>query len=329
MKRLHVVTSLRCNNRCVFCMEGDHAGEDLRVTRDMRGLAHDFLRPEELAEQLKDVRDSQTPILFTSGEPTINPHLLELVKLVRRKGFKKIALQTNGRMLSYKGQALKLIQAGVSEFAISIHGSRRAVHEGMTRAPGSFQQSLDGLLNVLSFKEQLPSAHLRVTTHTTLTRINMADLEALLRLLLSQPRLDALILNSLVPQGNAVRFVRQTMIPYSELISRFKEVVAALRADAVPGLNRISLTDIPFCVMRHLPDFIGSFERVMLVKSGGGLQDLGPRQSFPGRKRKACAKCVFTASCTGVHSYYLKWKGWKEFVPLRTLAHDSKKQVKK
>lgn len=319
LERLHLVTSLRCNNRCVFCMEGEHAREDLEETRRQRVFAGDFLTPEALEEQVKDACRLDTPILFTGGEPTINPHLIPMVELLRRKGFRRIALQTNGRMLAYPEFVLKLIQAGVRDFSISIHGSRPAAHDAMTRAPGSFQQTFQGLSNVMAFKRRWPAAGLRVTTHTTVAKINLADMEPLLRMLLSQPELDAVVLNPLVPKGNAIRYARQIMVSYSDVLGEFRRVLALLRSERAPRLSAISLTDIPLCVMPDLKDFLGSFERVLLVQSSGQVDDLGSRQGFPGGKRQECRKCVFTRHCIGVHSFYSRWRGWDEFVPLKTL----------
>lgn len=310
-ERYHVTTSLRCNNRCVFCMEGDHSGEDLR--RDLKRFKTEFLTKAQLKRQLGRLPDKGVPLLFTGGEPTINPKILELAAFARDRGFRRIAVQTNGRMLSSAPFLLRLIRAGVRDFSVSIHGSVRLVHDGATRVRGSFEQTRRGLENLLEAKRRLKT--LRVSTNTTISRINLDDLPALLRLLLRRPGVDTVVLNPVIFQRNAVRHMRRIAVRYSEAAAAVRGALRSLRRSRVPRLDRIRLIDMPACAARGLEGFLGDFEPVLLVDSEGGVDALGAKQDFPGRKRPRCGACSRFRACTGVSPEYVRKYGWKEFVP--------------
>jgi len=309
-RRYHVSSATRCNNHCVFCLEGHHAGTDLELHRKV--LRYDFLTPAKLSSYLDKLRDLAVPLLFTAGEPTINPHLPELVALARARGHATIALQTNGRMLAYKAFTRRLVEEGVTEFSISVHGSRPEVHDAATRVQVSFAQTMAGLANVLRLKERF---RLRVATSTTLSRINRGDVENLLRLLLGWRGIDAIALNPLVLQGNALRSAEKLLLPYSEVVGAFRSAAAKLRREKAAGLEKVSLTDMPRCLLRRLEEFAGFFETVLYVEPDGSVAAPGPKIFFPGVKREACRSCRHFRSCTGIDPGYIRRFGWREFIP--------------
>jgi molybdenum cofactor biosynthesis enzyme MoaA len=128
--RVHLETSLHCNNRCVFCMEGDH-----RRT-GYPSQYPEFLSRRKMEDLLAGVPRG-VPVLFTSGEPALHPRLEGLVSRARGLGFERICLQTNGRMFCYPGLCRRLVAAGVREITVSLHGSCRRFHEAMTRLPAA------------------------------------------------------------------------------------------------------------------------------------------------------------------------------------------------
>ncbi|MBM4371799.1 MAG: radical SAM protein, partial [Deltaproteobacteria bacterium] len=104
-ERVDVKTGFHCNNRCSFCVQGDK--------RDLHGNKS----TEEVRQTLRDaVRDSDS-IVFTGGEVTIRADFLELVRFARELGFRRIQVQTNGRMLAYRAFARQTVEAGANEFS--------------------------------------------------------------------------------------------------------------------------------------------------------------------------------------------------------------------
>ena len=310
-ERYHLITSLRCNNRCLFCMEGDHAGEDLE--RQRAAVRSDFLTPERLARYLDHMKDKEIPVLFASGEPTLNPHLLELVAIVHSRGYREVAVQTNGRMLSYRSFLLGLVEKGVTGFHVSVHGSRREVHDDATRIAGSFVQTMAGIRNILRLKEQ---RDLKLVVAATLTKMNIGDMGDMLRLLLGFRGIDTVVLNPLILDGKAVRNAELVLPAYSAVAAQFRRAVARLRSAKTAGLKKVTLIDMPPCLLRGLEEFGGPFESVLLVDHQSPGERQGSKICFAGVKRAACRSCRRFASCTGIYPFYIRKFGWEEFVPL-------------
>lgn len=107
MQRCELILTDRCNFKCLYC----------------RGIVKE-LRGDLSLEQAKEVIDIWASgnlhnVRFSGGEPTVWPHLLELVKHTRSFScFDHIALSTNGsaHLAKYK----ELLNAGVNDFSISL-----------------------------------------------------------------------------------------------------------------------------------------------------------------------------------------------------------------
>ena len=92
---LHVLVGAQCNNNCLFCMEADRDRRAQRIAAqsvdDLRRMIDEYPRPNE--------------VLFTSGEPTLDPELPTYIRWAKQRGFGVIGLVTNGRRLAYRGAA--------------------------------------------------------------------------------------------------------------------------------------------------------------------------------------------------------------------------------
>jgi len=81
------------------------------------------------ADRLKYIR-------FSGGEPTLHPHLIELVAYTKSLGVERIAISTNGSMnLDYYK---KLIEAGVNDYSISLDGCCATINKEMTGGVDSY-----------------------------------------------------------------------------------------------------------------------------------------------------------------------------------------------
>ena len=73
--RVDVKLGFSCNNRCLFCVQGDkrHRVGDLKTA--------------EIRERLKDARQHADNVVFTGGEVTLRRDLVELVAFAKSLGF--------------------------------------------------------------------------------------------------------------------------------------------------------------------------------------------------------------------------------------------------
>jgi pyruvate-formate lyase-activating enzyme len=104
MRRAVVVVTEKCNFRCPYCRTFD--GDQMQGSTVL-SLIHDYFRKQKLFA-----------ILFTGGEPTVHPKIVDFVEEARQSGIQHIGLATNGSASPelYK----ELWRAGVDDFSISL-----------------------------------------------------------------------------------------------------------------------------------------------------------------------------------------------------------------
>jgi len=165
IRHVDIKLSYACNNECVHCVIADQRDAALSV----RG--NDWRSSAEVAAELQDAAARGfTLVTFTGGEPTIRRDLPALVRAARALGL-AVGLQTNGRMLAIDTVRTGLQGHGV-RFVVALHGPDAAVHDAVTRAPGSFDQTLAGIRGLLAAGE-------KVTIKTVMSRLNVPHLPAL------------------------------------------------------------------------------------------------------------------------------------------------------
>lgn len=320
-ERVHVSIGAVCNNNCVFCMEED---------RDGRYVNNSAMTPERVRWILEENRGAEE-VCFTSGEPTTRPELPEFVAWAKSLGFSRISVMTNGRRLSHLPYAAALAKAGMNRFYISIHGHTKKLHEGLTRTPDSFEQTVAGLDSIAKLKRFGIELH----TSTVVTDRNLPDLTDIYRFLRSHG-VDQVVFNVMQANGRADTYFEQIFPRYTDIAEKFEQFTKEV-GEARP---MAFLVDIPLCTTERIPDFNrGYVERYRHfdLASHAALSDdqKGERaQTGKGKglvlvtrsdlddaereKRAECARCRYDAQCEGVWKSYLKRYGWDEFVPSTT-----------
>ena len=129
---LQVLVGVECNNSCVFCVaEAGDRDEKCKFVKE-------FL-PRNIYRVLKKNKSGKK-VIFSRAEPTLNSDLINYVRYAKKQGYLDIAIISNGRMYSNMAYCLDLVESGVNEFIVSIHGHNKKVHESLTLAPGSFDK---------------------------------------------------------------------------------------------------------------------------------------------------------------------------------------------
>jgi hypothetical protein len=258
-----------CNNACVFCAQRG-------TTRVDPDLAH-------LTQSLQTLRSSSDEVTFVGGEPTLSPHLLELVGEAARLGFKGIGLQTNGRVLADRSRFEALQRAGLTDIHLSIHGADAAVHDYHTGTPGS----LTAIRQTLAHARSLRVA---AVATTVLTRSNYRVLAALPPFLAGNG-ISAWLL--MLPR------VAGALVLEDRISPRLTMALQGAR-QAVDGARRARLSvwieGAPACLLGPLQPF--------------SLQDQPERAYAP-----VCETCPSRARCPGVDAAYLKRFAGDELVP--------------
>ncbi len=124
---VHFDLTYRCNERCVHCyLDHDDHGE---------------LTTAECLKVLDDLASSGTLFLtFSGGEIFLRPDLYEILAAARRLYF-DISLKTNALLVTPE-RAGRLRELGVRRVQISVYSDIPAVHDAITKVPGSLQRTL-------------------------------------------------------------------------------------------------------------------------------------------------------------------------------------------
>ncbi len=300
---LHVCVGFSCSYSCVFCMEKGNSESD---------SVREFCK-EKIYTVLRDNRNTKK-ILFTRGEPTFNPELVDYVVYARDQGNTGIAMISNGRKFSDIRYCLELVEAGMREFIVSIHGHNEKVHDALTLSPGSFAQTAQGLQNLVRLKQDLP-----ITIHIShvVNRLNYKFLDKFL-MFIQGHFIDEVIFNTVQPLGKNIEQNFSAVVPrYTAVARKIEEVFEnnqmLFRSTFKPLKWNVTIVDMPLCVSQKVVHLIGFCEKAAIA-------DLKKERKWGvvpfKEKRDACLDCAQCSVCEGVYSNYIQHFGWDEFVPV-------------
>ncbi|MFC1752949.1 radical SAM protein [Thermoproteota archaeon] len=292
-KRLDIKITYQCNNRCKFCVQGKK-----------RGFCNDK-DYEEIKEILNTHKNDYGQVVFTGGEPTIRPDILRIISLAKTNGY-KVHIQSNGRMFAYKKFCKDIIRSGVSAFTISIHGNNATSHEDLTKARGSFDQTVSGIKNILSNGFSL-------YTNTVIAKSNYQLL----------PKIAEFLINLGVRQYkfSFPHIIGSALANCKNVITRKEIAIPFVKRGLEIGIQngcRAATEAIPYCLLgkyakfaseRYTPDtYVFDTEKTKSFKVW--------RKQEGKSKGPLCSQCRHCNSCEGPWREYPQLFGWNEFVPI-------------
>ena len=306
-KRLDLKLGFACNNHCFFCVQG---------RKREKQNAKDF---SFLQKQLEESYQSGfREVVFTGGEPTLHPRFLDLVRLAKKMGYKEIQIQTNGRTFCYPDFCRKTVLAGATSFSPSLHGHNAATHDFLTRAKGSFAQTVQGILNLKKMNQY-------ILTNSVITSKNYRHL----------PQMAELFVQLGVTQfqfayihlGGEAFDNQKWIAPQKKKVAPFLKKALQIGIDA--GLN-VMTEAIPPCFLegydQHISDLFMPEAKVCDIDFE--IEDYGTYRRTIGKvKRADCQKCKFNNVCEGPWREYPDLFGWDEFVPV--IENEADKKVMK
>jgi len=223
-----------CNNDCSICM----------LAKVKNRL--DTVNPAQFRSLVRGlVKDGRYDGLILSGaEITTFEHLeLYVREAASYRRFKKIQIQTNGRHLASPDYVERLVDAGVNEFFISVHGME-PVHDAITRVPGSFRETMEAIANLAGYP-------VNIITNTVLTRINYHEIVPLLRMLCAMPIHELHIWNYFPMERSDTH---DMIVSIPEVTALFPDIVKVLSTAG----KQLVLKGFPECISPGDPCFIDS-----------------------------------------------------------------------
>lgn len=296
MKRADIKIGYLCNNQCLFCVQGDRR----RTLGNRPG--EDIKKSIALAK-----KQGCDEIVFTGGEATLRDDFIDLVAYAKRQRFKRIQIQTNGRMFAYLDMCKKAVAAGANEFSPALHGDTAELHDHLTGAPGSFSQTVQAIRNLKMLGQ-------RVITNSVITKPNYKRLPLLAELLVS--------LGVDQYQFAFVHIVGSAAVNHKEIVPKVSLIMPYVKKGLDIGINAgvsVMTEAIPYCLMRGYEQYVA--ERVipdgMVIEYERVIDDYREYRNTIGKaKGPACKKCACYDGCEGPWKEYPELYGWKEFKPI-------------
>jgi GTP 3',8-cyclase len=152
-RKLRISVTDRCNLRCVYCMPSDN----------LNWMEKDSILNYEEIARLTAIFVSLgiDKIRITGGEPTVRPHITNLIEYISKiNGVKSISMTTNGLLLQENVTELK--RAGLAGVNISLDTFRRDRFKSIS--------GIDGLERVLASIKAVDLAGLKLKINTVIIR---------------------------------------------------------------------------------------------------------------------------------------------------------------
>lgn len=286
----------RCNNNCLMCTRPEsffrssskpYAFEifSARLARYLKGDRTAFKRRRGDADYF----------LLTGGEPTLHPDFFRLVELfASTEAPGGVCVLTNGRMFAYRDFARRFCALPYDKLrvAVSLCGPDAETHDEVAGCPGSFEQAVAGMKNLLAFRTGKLTLEIRLVLHG----MSAARLRSTLALLERELGHEGYCLTLLFHKstGRAVRNSRRLDL---SLVGASARVAAVGKQLSVFDYR---LYHFPLCV---LP--VPLRERAAAT--------LAPSDAvFP---REKCAACSLRPCCCGLLKEYYLERGAAELKP--------------
>lgn len=271
-----------CNQACRFCFVSTHlpTAEQSAIEAAIEEIGHE-----------------RGVLTLSGGEPTLNPKLVDYVKLGKRLGVREIELQTNATRLGNAVLTQALVEAGVDTFFVSLHASTAELSDAITEAPGTFAKSVLGI-------DELHKWPAALRLNYVFCEKNQADFPAYVRMVHARwPR--AWVTISFVASSTDVVPREKALMPrYSEVIPHLTRGVELAQELGVTIRGFESMCGVPLC---QIPDQLTAYLSLAEVQPGVD------RGEF--LKPEACSSCSFQKKCFGVRRGYAELHGTSELRP--------------
>jgi len=293
-RRLMLRLTASCDTDCVHCTLRDIAHlEDRSFDGALRSLA-------------EGRRAGCSELVVMRGEAASWPGLADLLRRARGMGYRFVQLQTGGRALGREAARRELLPL-LDALEITLYSADAQTHDALTRAPGSFRQTVIGA-------RAAAAAGREVVLNVPVLRRNREGLERVVAL--------AAKLGARRVQFGFPRPVETKEGVEASALARLSDVSpfirAALNAAARAGLAA-STEGVPFCHLdpeqRKGPDAEEDWKRFRVDDLDRLEESLDPRRAGARPEAPACRGCRLRESCPRTWALYLALFGGAELAP--------------
>lgn len=278
-----IKVTYRCNQKCVFCgVDKIHAADP----------------HERTLEAVRGAVEAGIPRLnISGGEPTLNPHLAEYIRIAKEGGVWEVGLMTNAMLLDRPGACEELRAAGLDKAFVSLHAHTAELSESITHAPRSFGKTVRGTHNLID-------AGVATGLIFVLCSMNVGILPEYVRFAAAEFGQTPIFCSYATPYFEPT--LPSDIVPrYEDSVSRIVEAFAAAAELGVPISLMEEQHGIPECVLPGRAGYFRNLFAPMSKESGAGFV-----------KGAVCAACRESAACPGFRKYYALLHGMDEMKPI-------------
>lgn len=279
---LTVTVDFHCHSACRFCIVQEGMNH-------FRGVPIEKFRE---AVERNQIAPRYRRVTFTGGEVTLERKLFDYLEIAKRSGsFEHVRLQTNARLLADESFTAKLIDAGVDEFFVSLHGADAESQDYISQRVGSFDEAMAGIANIRRLGAVL-------MTNTVLTTLNVDSLSKIVDTVhpFAPARME--FWNYLPMEDYPDE--RDLLVPIAHLGPAIRGALARAREYGTPTAVKY----VPRCVLGEFGDSEDNSQSDVVIVEA--FYDIYPKF--------ACvheARCEHAETCLGLtHSYITKF-GWE------------------
>lgn len=283
-----------CNNNCIHCVISDKTKE--------RDLSLDQIK--ELIDKYI-LQYGEIQLTLTGGEVTIRKDFTQLLELIKKKKDEGkivfVDMQTNARMLADADRALAATEV-IDFFLIAIHSNIPEVHDSITGAKGSFEQTKQAIFNIKKY-----AGTEKIATQTVINQKNIGHLPDIYRFIIDELGITECNITFPHPIGVCLS---NKIVPTYEYAKKFinESLDYCLSKNVRPYIEAI-----PFCVWnpginrQYAIDFLNR-RNIDVIGYGGekdGTVDYASLFDEGHRKYISCQKCPYFNMCEGVWKEHL------------------------
>lgn len=292
-----------CNNHCIHCVI-----EDSKQNLIAKNKPIDILTQEALSLLKVELAHGIDSVTITGGEATIRRDLPTILDFCFERSL-KVTLQTNGRLLTKDNIRQMLLNNTGVTLVIALHGTTSQIHDSITRVPGSYCETLEGIRFAVSNK-------IPVIIKTVISTINMDDLPLFIPFMISEHLSD---INVAFPHAQgAARTNFELVVPKYSILRPHIFNLATMAKNL--GIN-LTFETIPFCILPEFPDMMSELiyrcKNVQCTQVNEETFDWNVIRKQIKAKMPCCAECFFDEYCEGPWREYVDAFGVSEFTPVK------------
>lgn len=296
-KRADIKVWFSCNNHCDFCVQWDKRYKYKPRTID------------KIKEIIKREYDNWCKYaVFTGGEPTVHPNLIEAVAYAKEIWYKQIQIQSNWTNFDKMDYVLGLIKAWVTEFSPSIHWFHKETHDNQVHQKWAWDRVVKWLINLRKLNQI-------VVINSVITQSNYKEI----------PHLAELLVKLWVTQFQFA-FVhilwsadknKDIVVPKkSDVISYVHKWLDIAKKAWIPAFTEA----IPYCLMQGYEWAIAEniMPETIVVDAEWTIDSYADyRWNEWKAKREECKKCSKNNICEWPWKEYPDMYWWDEFIPIK------------